>query len=306
MVKIITLLCLGNWHIQDSAGHFSFSPNRTPENANISETASPLSHSRPSGPPFSPLLSRAQGGPSYGVQCALITLVPASPSSAGSHCSYGKFRTLWVLEPVHLSLSAPTTLHWSSFSPKHSLCQKCSPFSTYLAPTVLWSQMKEGPLKSCLPVHNIRLSLARVKFPQVYEMSYNCSPINLTVNSTEQGEIPSTVPEARYALWYLLNKLIEKSLLATSQSHKISYAKQVRTTYKSWELESFKCFIIQYWYFKVFFRLKKKIVKHRHQKVYKNKKLLLILTQRFYWHLATNASRISFYQEQHSFFPIKI
>ena len=60
--------------------------------------------------------------------------------------------------------------------------------------------MKEGPLKSCLPVHNIRLSLARVKFSQVYEMSYNCSPINLTVNSTEQGEIPSTVPEARYAL----------------------------------------------------------------------------------------------------------
>lgn len=60
--------------------------------------------------------------------------------------------------------------------------------------------MKEGPLESCLPVHSILLSLARVKFPQVYEISYNCSPINLTVNSTEQGEIPSTVPEAQYAL----------------------------------------------------------------------------------------------------------
>lgn len=118
--KGITFLSLGNRHIQDSEGRSWSSPNRTQENANISEW---LRYSPPhvlQAPSSSLLLSKAQ--------CTLITWVPALSSSVRSYCSQGKFKMPqpWSLR-ICLSLLQP---YWSSFSPKHSLCQKCSPFFT--------------------------------------------------------------------------------------------------------------------------------------------------------------------------------
>lgn len=110
------------------------------------------------------------------------------------------FSCSFQLGPTALMANAwtpsPGTCPFVSLCPNHTdlpsipntLCQKYSPFSTYLAPTCPLIPDEGRPLKSCLPVHSILLFLAHVKFPKFMRL-VTLSPINLTVNSTEQGEI---------------------------------------------------------------------------------------------------------------------